>query len=1204
MGGCHGHIYDVMVGVGDEIQHNELGSLKTKLLQVYIAISYINISICKLMDYLMKMKKWLLQSAILIAIISFRTVSCGNATLEGTQFKYIVVGISTAVLSDNHDSNTINDLITKLKELLTKTSDALFVATGNRLSFDTITILEPVNWDVVQSQNILKREASLFAPGFPTFEMADIRVDVPNIAYGDIPYTQQTGFCGERGDFIHITESFIKSVDGPDANRDKYLAREWVKYFFGVFDEQGYAFSEMYPVKYFADNGMAILNSCSNTEVEWTTEECHGNGKVSGLPDYCDLKTDNQSGRNSQLNSSMMSYPIAAITSYFCSNESHHNADAPNMQNVFCDGKSIMEVILSNPQLIDQGSQGNTPPQPVVSISKMSLTNVMSLGVLWDNMNKSRTIYSAIPAFSKFVMYDMPQQAFIKITATEQSLNQDWTKIASNENREQLIETINSIQNGNSNGNIVQTFTELITGIPTDTVNAVVIISERDDVTSLCQLAKDNGIQLHLISYNTGNAVGNFIKNSVCSGHAIQIQSLKSPFDDDVWDSQVQDCYKYLNERKQFDDFIRALPNVIASAIYGPPQTFYENMFYDSSTDVFYLSQPIYTSTTSMTDRFYYEACENLNDDNGFPIDSVHIVKCSVVNPTINCVLDEKAYTYCGSRILNTSTTLIDGTTFACNSFPIQLKSINQTAPYVVYAVGQPASSVIDPKYPQITLNQWVATDSLNQPYTKVRIFAKLTYGTTPILEAQVNATVITSSQTVNITLRDDGSGNPDITAMDGVYTAYFTQFTESTVYTVTVIATDNDKAYYPTVQYPWITNNNQYGPGWLSFTQTASAGSFYAVNGNTGSIPPGRILDLRVSSSDSESVTLSWTAPGADLDYGTVDEYRIKCSSTKDDLSITNFDPTEDQADNIPSVAPSEAGAKQSVRIGGSPDGKTYYCSVRAKSGLTQFSDPSNIVPYSIMYNGLTSGQIAGISIGVIIIVILIVLLGIFLFYKLSHKSKKTVASGNLHSTQPNDDKLKPIVIESVPIEAIHHPGYGVENDAAQRRSHPNSYHNSSFSVSESDHGSQHIGNTQMLTFQSSRSSSPKPVPPPKVPTPPIIQPIEVIALGSPPNDTVVYNARPHPIERQEEETRLYVIQNADVARPIKLTQVATLEDTGDYQEHSTFRPDIPLYNHILSKPPVPPPKRLYAANESFSSTSTSSSDHTNRTPKLNSAV
>ena len=84
----------------------------------------------------------------------------------------------------------------------------------------------------------------------------------------------------------------------------------------------------------------------------------------------------------------------------------------------------------------------------------------------------------------------------------------------------------------------------------------------------------------------------------------------------------------------------------------------------------------------------------------------------------------------------------------------------------------------------------------------KIIIFAKLTKGVFPVTSANVVARIFrpgnqsgNSSETGNIllTLRDNGSGDPDVTSGDGIYSAYFSDFAAVPgYYSVQVTADDN----------------------------------------------------------------------------------------------------------------------------------------------------------------------------------------------------------------------------------------------------------------------------------------------------------------------------------------------------------------------------------------------------------------------------
>jgi hypothetical protein len=50
---------------------------------------------------------------------------------------------------------------------------------------------------------------------------ADIRIDLPNWKRGDKPYSVQFGGCGDPGEYIHLTPSYVMNFDS-EPNVFKY----------------------------------------------------------------------------------------------------------------------------------------------------------------------------------------------------------------------------------------------------------------------------------------------------------------------------------------------------------------------------------------------------------------------------------------------------------------------------------------------------------------------------------------------------------------------------------------------------------------------------------------------------------------------------------------------------------------------------------------------------------------------------------------------------------------------------------------------------------------------------------------------------------------------------------------------------------------------------------------------------------------------
>ena len=264
----------------------------------------------------------------------------------------------------------------------------------------------------------------------------------------------------------------------------------------------------------------------------------------------------------------------------------------------------------------------------------------------------------------------------------------------------------------------------------------------------------------------------------------------------------------------------------------------------------------------------------------------------------------------------------------------------------------------------------------------EVILYASVTQGDSlPVLDADVVAEVRRPGRPadelpVSLRLRDSGSGYPDVTSGDGVYSAYFTGFSaESGRYSVSVRASHGDGAARTPKMGGTVLNGGDTsgsvccgssapcsftiptGP----FLRFAEAPSFYVEQpvdnfylrqqqqqqqqqqglpknspplGLVNDVfPPSRVTDFRVENyvPDSLFVTLSWTAPGGDLDSGRAFRYEIRCytnrAALRDDAFAEMSIPVH--ASLVPS--PEEAGNEQRCTVGVPWPNEVFYYAVVA---------------------------------------------------------------------------------------------------------------------------------------------------------------------------------------------------------------------------------------------------------------------------------
>eukprot|EP00094_Tigriopus_californicus_P008295 TCALIF_07991-PA protein Name:"Similar to Clca2 Calcium-activated chloride channel regulator 2 (Mus musculus)" AED:0.28 eAED:0.30 QI:0/0.16/0/0.42/1/1/7/0/1091 len=248
-----------------------------------------------------------------------------------------------------------------------------------------------------------------------------------------------------------------------------------------------------------------------------------------------------------------------------------------------------------------------------------------------------------------------------------------------------------------------------------------------------------------------------------------------------------------------------------------------------------------------------------------------------------------------------------------------------------------------------------------------VLLFAEVTQDNLPIQNAKVVAEVLKpgvagAKGAIFLNLRDDGLGYPDITAKDGIYSGYLTDFSaESGTYELSVSVTDN--AGQARVSKPFGKSNyeccgsalpNYYTIPTPTFERIvigesfhlATSASYFVRNGSPhikDDFPPNRVTDLRVKGYQNNTlgVILQWTAPGDDLSNGKAARYEIRAYTTK--ASAAQFEegiPVETQA--IP--VPESRGTSQEALVMVPWANQVFYYVIVAHDGAGSRSLTSNL--------------------------------------------------------------------------------------------------------------------------------------------------------------------------------------------------------------------------------------------------------------------
>ena len=255
---------------------------------------------------------------------------------------------------------------------------------------------------------------------------------------------------------------------------------------------------------------------------------------------------------------------------------------------------------------------------------------------------------------------------------------------------------------------------------------------------------------------------------------------------------------------------------------------------------------------------------------------------------------------------------------------------------------------------------------------TKI-LYAKVTQDALPIQDAHVVAFVYPpslDSRPIKVLLKDEGSGYPDITKGDGVYSAYLTVQASGTFSVVLKADYNHGKANLPKPYGNEVPKQccgsklpDYYNIPTSPFERVFAGQSFSnskrhsSVNTNSTTLvvtkpdpyPPSRVTDLRVKEYVNQTLyaTLQWTAPGDDYNLGRAFSYEIKCY-TNPSVLMNDFN----KAIPVPPIhesllpTPKEAGITQSITVALPWANEVFYYAIIAVDEANNKGQVSNWVP------------------------------------------------------------------------------------------------------------------------------------------------------------------------------------------------------------------------------------------------------------------
>ncbi|XP_027221462.2 calcium-activated chloride channel regulator 4A [Penaeus vannamei] len=880
----------------------------------------------------------LLPCSLTTAVIALLSVSArpseGRLALVDNGYEDLVVAISPAV-----NEAYAMDLIWSIKRTVSEASAVLFKATRRRAFFRDVKILLPMTWTSTTYDQIAFNQH---------FQSSEIRVDVSNAAYGGQPYTDQPGGCGVPGRYIHLTPEYLLN-DGEAAwwgPRGKTLVHEWAKLRWGVFAEVGFPHDPAAPPFFWNSQGEVhgaenvSPTYCANRELSGELRDDLTNAScsyVDGLPDAnCRFRPNaSQAASSSLLGYYHMNSIVEFCDSVFAS-EKPHAVLAPSRHNLMCKGRSVWDVMGLHPDF----EGGANPPATASSPTKVTVLRpeVVRIALVLDyssGMSDSRRIDKLQRSIKRWILREVPDGLFVGIIKfwSHAFPSAELTEVTG-QSRKDLASHIDNIL---SSGCSIGAGLAMAMDVLENQNNPIIVVvsgSHEDNYPYIDDmLSKVVKFGARVVTVALGSETESKL-HSLASATGGKAFTVSDEGEGGALDEALLGALGYQpggrpdDARVKLHGFTRHAGNETVADSFIVDASVGRKLEFRLDTD----------RKVAFTER-------------------PHLIRPN------------------GTRV-DAETT--DGVLWAV-SLPVAevgswIWSLALPASEDCYIHVSVTARGREPGNSPILSRAWlnVGPYGVDIPNNPVIVYAEVKQGNNPVVDARVRATITQPSEdldAVELDLLDNGQG-ADTQAGDGVYSRYYTLYSGAGRYSVEVQVWDDGYAY---VNNGYEKSKQQFlktptyccgsvvpaspdlGTPTGNFSRTVTVGSFQVLADPPAGdlLPPSRVTDLQASAAPL-SLDLTWTAPGDDLDAGTVAGYEVRLSRNRSHLEDDSFDArgnetllTLDESADMAELL-LEAGQKVTLNLTLEDElerNRTYFVAIRAVDDVGLLSAASNPV-------------------------------------------------------------------------------------------------------------------------------------------------------------------------------------------------------------------------------------------------------------------
>ncbi|XP_060132734.1 calcium-activated chloride channel regulator 1-like [Zootoca vivipara] len=875
---------------------------------------------------------------LLLLALQFLCGATGTMVkLNSGGFEDIVIAINPAVAEDNK-------IVDNIKDMLKEASAYLFNATEQRFYFKSVKVIIPLKWATKIEYGRVATES---------YDKADVIVAEPYLKYGDDPYTLQYGGCGESGRYIHFTPNFLTndSLHAVYGSRGRVFVHEWAHLRWGVFDE----YNNDSPF-YTTGIKQAEATRCSAGVTgqyrfpisPGKTRKCKVESRTQLYEAGCQFIPDKMQTAQASI---MYMQSLSSVTQ-FC-NESNHNIKATNMQNKLCNYRSTWEVIKNSPDFKSSTPINAPPPDPTISLLQTGDRVLCLVLDVSGSMTLSNRINRLKQAAEIFLLQIIEAGSWVGIVTFNDlaEIKSDLQLISNDSVRQNLTALLPTTAGGGTTICLgVRTgFQVILKKYPNTKGSEIVLLTDGEDggISSCFSDVENSGSIIHIIALGP-NA-------------ARELEML----------ADMTGGLKFsATDRLDSNGLILAFTGISSG-----------------SGDISQQSIQLESKSHSVGSGRWFDGIVTIDKTVGNDTFFVVTWSTSIYSPGI-LLIDPKGKKYSHNNFVIDNTNVrtarlsISGTA-EVGDWEYSFQNTHSKEQIISITVTSRAASV---SVPPVLVKPYMNQDNNRYPNPMV-IYAEISQGFLPVIGANVTAIVEDEKgKTEELELYDNGSG-ADILKHDGIYSRYFTSFTQDGRYNLKVRVQGKDKdvrlvprqsqaLYIPGFVENGVIKMNSPRPEATedeiqanlgSFSRVASGGSF-VVSGvpNTKPpdvFPPCQITDLEVElAADDDEFLLSWTAPGNDYDVGQAERYEIKMSENPLELRDTSFDSATSV--NTTGLTVEVAGVKQSFQYKSEKltkeNGSSIYFAIRAIDGSNNAGKPSNAARAVVVFSTLPTTPIS----------------------------------------------------------------------------------------------------------------------------------------------------------------------------------------------------------------------------------------------------